>query len=399
MVAREWKTEVAEDERKSIARAVLAKDTVEALVFMESQGFFKGRADLVTRAEDAQGDYDRIVVDILRKATYEPGAPREITFSWDEKPWPRQWLIPGWLPARRVAMLTGEDGWGESRLALQLAAAVAAGDPEWLQGGPGTTKPESVLARLAGRGSEPPLVVFATWEDEPDEMARRLHRMGERAAKVGDRLHLLDFAGKGPLCQAPERPEVVDPRVVADRGSGELAHGGPVGDGTRHTNTLAPAGRWLRAYCQHYCSPLLVVDPLAAAYACNENDRSLVRAFMASWDAWARATDCAVLFVSHASKTEAANSGSTDWQAARRTVWTFGLEPIPKPKTSKTKDKGDKPDKAPRLACIKSSYAALPKPLWLESDEGGPWRVSRTPQEATANWQTGALGDGSAACI
>ena len=374
MVAREWKTEVSEDERRSIVRAVLAE-----LVSKESQGFFQEHESFVTYGQyyGLLEDYGRTALDRLRNATYEPGAPGEITFYWEETLLAREWLIPGWLPARRVAILSGEAEWGESRLALQLAAAVAAGDPKWLEGGPVTTKPESEVARLAKGCSEPPMVVFATWEDEPDDVARHLRRMGDRPAKAGDRLHLLDFAGRGPLWQAPERPEVVDPRVVAEPGSGEFAYGGPVGDGSRHTNTLASAGRWLRVYCQHYSPALLVVDPLELAFGCNESDRSLVRAFIASWDMWARATDCTVLFVAHASKSEAAYSGSTDWRAACRTVWTFGLEPIPKPQTGGARNTGDQPDKAPRLACINSSYVAQPKPLWLESDEGGSWRVSQ----------------------
>ena len=372
MVAREWKTEVSEDERRNIVRAVLAE-----LDFKESQGFFQEHESFVTYGQyyGLLEDYGRTALDRLRNATYEPGAPGEITFYWEETLSGREWLIPGWLPVRRVAILSGEVGWGESRLALQLAAAVAAGDPKWLEGGPATTKPQSILAKLDGRGYEPPLVVFATWEDEPYDVERCLHRMGDRAAKVGDRLHLLDFAGKGPLWQAPEHSGVVDPRVVADYGSGELARAGPVDAGSRHINTLAPAGHWLRAYCQHYSPALLVVDPLELAFGYNESDRSPARAFIASWDVWARVTDCAVLFVAHASKSEAAYSSLTDWQAACRSVWTFGLEPIPNPKTGEAKDTGDKPDKAPRLACINSSYVAQPKPLWLESDEGGSWRV------------------------
>ena len=46
MVAREWKTEIAEDERRSIVRAVLAE-----LVFKESQGFFQEHAGFVTYGE------------------------------------------------------------------------------------------------------------------------------------------------------------------------------------------------------------------------------------------------------------------------------------------------------------------------------------------------------------
>ena len=374
MVVREWKTEVSEDERRSIVSSVLAE-----LVFKESQGFFQKHAGYATYSEYLRighipGAVGQTALDELREATYEPGAPSEITFEWDETPWPRQWLIPQWLPAGRAAILSGEAGWGKSRLVLQLAAAVAAGDPEWLEGGPVTTKPESGVALLQGR-SEPPMVVFATWGDEPDDVASYLRRMGDRAAEVGDRLHLLDFAGKGSLWQTPERPEVVDPRVVAEPGSGEFAYGGPVGDGSRRTNTLATAGRWLRVYCQQYSPALLVIDPIEEAFACKEKDHSLLRNFTASWDVWARAADCTVLFVSRASKSGTAHSPSTDWQAACRTVWTLDLESIPKPKIGEMKDTGDQPDKAPRLACNDSSSVVQAKPLWLEADDGGLWRV------------------------
>ena len=85
VVAREWKTEVAEDERRSIVRAVLAE-----LVFKESQGFFQEHAGFVTYGEYLRSghipaaDYGRTALDMLRKATYEPGAPRKITLEWGE---------------------------------------------------------------------------------------------------------------------------------------------------------------------------------------------------------------------------------------------------------------------------------------------------------------------------
>ena len=46
---------------------------------------------------------------------------------------------------------------------------------------------------------------------------------------------------------------------------------------------------------------------------------------MTSWDGWARATNCAVLVVSHPAKAaESDYSGSTDWHAAARAVWKLG---------------------------------------------------------------------------
>ena len=47
--------------------------------------------------------------------------------DWTGEPEPRKWLCPEWLPAGRVAMLTGPGGGAKSLLALQLAVVVASG--------------------------------------------------------------------------------------------------------------------------------------------------------------------------------------------------------------------------------------------------------------------------------
>ena len=89
---------------------------------------------------------------------------------------------------------------------------------------------------------------------------------------TADRLHVIDASGEGPLWA-------------------------PVGNITRYSavGALTDAGERLRNYCAEYPPRLLVVDNLAAAFACNENDRAMVRAFMTSWDGWARETKCAVM--------------------------------------------------------------------------------------------------------
>ena len=97
----------------------------------------------------------------LRAATYEPGAPRAVVRDWSKVVPPREWLVLNWLPRGRVALLTGEGGQGKSLLALQLAAAVAAGDPVWLSGGPKLAISNTTTA------------VIATWEDEADEISVR----------------------------------------------------------------------------------------------------------------------------------------------------------------------------------------------------------------------------------
>ena len=291
----------------------------------------------------------------LRAATYEPGAPRAVVRDWSKVAPPREWLVLNWLPRGRVALLTGEGGRGKSLLALQLAAAVAAGDPVWLSGGPNLAISNTKTA------------VIATWEDEADEISRRLSPVFR--SSVGDRLHVADFAGSGPLWE-------------------------PDAKGSRHISTLgalSDAGVWLRAWCERHEAGLLIVDPLAAAYACNENDRGLVRAFMASWDAWARDTGCTVLLIAHPPKTDAAYSGSTDWHAAARAVWTLSLcETGTGDATGKGGGKEKRePATAPCLQCLKSSYSLLPIPLWVERN--GNWRVAQDAGAAARRWADGKL--------
>ena len=95
---------------------------------------------------------------------------------------------------------------------------------------------------------------------------------------TGGRIKFVDMADNGPLW-APLR-------------SGHVSS----------IASLTTAGEKLRKYAESVEARLLVIDPLAAAYAGDENVRGLVRAFLSSWDAWGRRTGCAVLFVGHTPK-------------------------------------------------------------------------------------------------
>ena len=287
----------------------------------------------------------QVLVDANRAERDRKSGPVTARTDWTADPGPRQWLVEGWLPAGRVALLSGQGGAGKSRLALQLALALVERRKNWLPDGPD----------LVDSGP----AVIATWEDEPDEVARRLRGMVEtqdRLEDLKDRLHVLDFAGKGAFWQPPA-------------------------DGSRHTSTLGEltlAGEWTRTYCETHKARLLLVDPLAAAYACNENDRGLVRAFMTSWDGWARATNCAVLVVSHPAKAaESDYSGSTDWHASARAVWKLRTaETDAGNSTGKAKEKAP----APRLDCLKTSYGTPNRQYWLS---GWPaWKAVDAQQAA-----------------
>ena len=154
----------------------------------------------------------------------------------------------------------------------------------------------------------------------------------------------------------------------------------------QHTSSAASAleaGRELQALADEINPVLLIIDPLSAAYLGNENDRSLVRMFMSHWDVWARERKRAVMIIAHKSKAddgEGRPSGSTDWEAAARAVWSLDNVKM-----------GDKPSKGPdsrrsktRLGVTKSNYARLPDPLHITLRGQGeirwevlePWEVA-----------------------
>ena len=273
------------------------------------------------------------------------------------KPPPRKWLIKEWLPAGRVVMLSGTGGAGKSRLALQLAAGIASGGSdrgEWIHG---ASFPGLTLATTA-----PAPVVFASWEDEPEEFHRRLSELsGSNTPWVTpDNLaHLLpvDMAGQGPVW-AP----------ASGRHIATLA-------------TITPTGERLRRLCESQGARLLVLDPLAAAYAADENARGLVRAFVSDWDAWARANDCAVLILAHPPKSGADYAGSTDWQGSVRALWTLAQETIGLPPA---RGQPDCRTKVWTLDAVKGNYGVAPDTVQLAWDHTGGglrWQINATIRE------------------
>ncbi len=267
----------------------------------------------------------------------------EITDRWNIPPPPaREWIAPGWIPANRVTLLTGEGGRGKSRLAMMLAAAKAAGARHWFayETGP-ELDPQSFP------------VLFASWEDEREEFQRRLYDWpvltGKQAPPeidrlLGVRLPFFDMAAVGPVWIA---------------GSHEDEAG-----------ALTKAGELLRAEAEDRGARLLILDPLAAAYSGNENDRGQVRQFMANWGAWAALQACAVLIVAHPPKnTGAVYSGSTDWRNAARSVLVMDYQ-----------------DGCTRLSCDKSSYAPEPDALALRDWKW--WQASAWEGNAPEDMET-----------
>ena len=273
-----------------------------------------------------------------------------------DEPTTRRWLVEHWLPAGRVTLFVGPGQIGKSRLALQLAAGVATGGAE---GGKWIDAPGEALLLGEAVGPQGSPVVFASWEDENDEYDRRIAQVASHpgvdwiSPKAVEKLLYLDMAGEGPLWA-------------------------PGGGGSGHISTLAtltPAGARIRAMAERRQCKLLILDPLAAVYAGDENARGLVRAFVSDWDAWGRAHDCAVFLIAHPPKYAAESddedfySGNTDWHSAVRSLWTLRKQKVGEKPTARNKDNRRE---AWKLTLAKANYAEQTgQPLEMTLDQAG----------------------------
>ena len=282
----------------------------------------------------------------------DPGGSLPVCRDWTGEPERREWLAPLWFPAGRVALLAADGGSAKSLFALQVAAVVAAGEGFQAPGSkgpamlPGNKRADGKAPQLAGKAG---VVVFVTWEDEPDEVHRRLSGLPNlfdgRTVRdaVEDRLHLMDLAGCGALW-------------------------GPADDGHRDTVArLTDTGRALEAYVRHVKPRLIVIDPVAAAYGGNENDRGAVRGFLSHLNALAAETGAAVLLVAHPPKGRNADhySGSTDWRNGVRVMVILGPQPVRnyvgKPKNGNS----NAPAEGQALTLEKANYARPGRTAWL----------------------------------
>ena len=295
--------------------------------------------------EPLQADFDavQLALEASRKAQ-----PLELTDGIPAHYW-QSWLVDRWLPRSCVAMLTGDGGVGKSRLALQLAWALS-GDGQWL----GEAGQMPAAGADYGNGFEPvgpSAIVYATWEDSPDQIRGRLYWL-EQAGKSGngENFKIADMRSRGHLWAASERYAVPG---------------------------LTPAGKELRLAAEQHDARLLVIDTLGVANGASEIDRAQVGAFFADWAAWADEHDCAVLLIAHPPKTAGVTySGSTGILGGVRAMWT--LETVKsgcRNGCSPPKSCSCETAYAYRLVNAKQNYSESTGSVWL-TNERGVWLES-----------------------
>ena len=334
------------------------------------EGVLKGRdpADLI--ADLHSGDFE------TRRAAWRQVAPLlpadelrasvEIVDDWADLEAPtREWLIPAWLPAGRIGMVSGKGGKGKTWMLLQLAAAMATGEREWL--GRAHDPDKAVLPVETGA------VVFASWEDEATEMKRRLSQWDAALRRQA--------RGRG---EAEGLPLIQRLQYTPETGRGlrflDMARRGPVwgvegGDLYNQRPHLLDAGKMVREKCEEIGASLLILDSLGYVYGRNDSDNAGVADFMAAWDSWGRDHSCAVLLVHHPPKpqgdgvTSSGYRGAGSWEMHARFRWELG-------------DGTGNSDTA-KLSCEKASYAMQPDPVHLERSNGTGWAWRASKDQAS----------------
>ena len=296
-------------------------------------------------------------VDSCNKALERPH-PKVIHWN-DIEVIDREWLIPNWLPANTATMFTGDGGAGKSWLTLQAVCQIASGFKNAF------LDPEYSIPAKPDKNIEPKHIVFATYEDEPAEIKRRLQALAsgmnwiaEFLETIQQHLHIVDMRGIGSVW------------------------GPGMGKHIANTGDLLFAGEAIRTICEERNAKLLVMDPLSGAFGGNENDRTAVYDFVSAFRGWGDAAKCALLVIGHLPKgaegRAAGFSGSTAWEASARSMWMLSKQ-----------NAGDSknPKEYWALLHTKANYAPLQNEKPLIKSQYGWWKEARNSDEAIDTWK------------
>lgn len=266
----------------------------------------------------------------------------------------RKWLIPNWLPENTVTMLTGHGGTGKSWLTLQMLCQIACGYQDAF------LNPKFKTPSDANEDIHPKHIIFATYEDEPEEIKRRLGTLQDNMkwiqegfSTIINHIHIVDLRGVGPLW------------------------GPGIGEHIANTGQMQPAGYEVQERCEEKDARLLVIDPLSGAFGNSENDRAIVYDFVSAFRKWGDTQGCAVLMIGHLpkGKQEVSFSGSTAWEASARSMMMLGK-----------KDNNGK-DEHYALSHTKSNYAQRENDIYLRRNRYGWWQKVDSLEEAIESYQ------------
>ena len=266
---------------------------------------------------------------------------------------PRKWLIPNWLPADTVTMLTGHGGTGKSWLTLQMLCQIACGYQDAF------LNPTFKTPSDANEEINPKHIIFATYEDEPEEIKRRLGTLQdnmkwiqEGLPTIMNHIHIVDLRGVGPLW------------------------GPGTGEHIANTGQMLLAGYEVQERCEEKDARLLVIDPLSGAFGNSENDRAIVYDFVSAFRKWGDTQGCAVLMIGHLpkGKQEVSFSGSTAWEASARSMMMLGK-----------KEDGESEYYA--LSHTKNNYAQRQDDIYLRRNRYGWWQKVDALEDAIESYQ------------
>lgn len=241
--------------------------------------------DLENNLETAQPDRKKLD-EYRTMIEAENATPLSYQIDPTENPPPLLWTIDRWMPQADVTLLAGPAGTGKSRLALQIAAAVACYDGYGLPAIPGAI----FNVTTGGR------VLFASWEDKPDSIRRRMHELNESGpawinpTALAERIEFINLRGQGSI-YGPSPTGTPGPLPLFEQITARIP---------------TDAG-------------LFVLDTIGKAFTGNENARNEVDLFLDLLTGLADQYGISILALSHPSKT-ANVSGSTAWENCRA-VW------------------------------------------------------------------------------
>jgi RecA-family ATPase len=251
-------------------------------------------------------------------------------------------IVPEWIPARQVTLLTGDGGVGKSLIAMQLQIAAASAQ-QWFG-----------LPVIPCRS----LGMYA--EDDEDELHYRLAALAE--------LMQVDIASLDKMawrCAVGDNAELIEPD---ERG------------------TVQPTDyfRKIEREAVNFGARLLVIDAATNFYGADEIQRRQVNSFLRLLRQLALRIDGAVILLAHPSLAGMANgtglSGSTHWNNAVRSRLYF---------TSASEDGADTGERT--LTKLKANYSSKGDIIRVHWHRGGfvpvdqPGSIDRTAQRSKSD--------------